>query len=74
MSRFTATVTVWPYSTGAGGTADQTAVGDERQQIEVPADNIRAALEIAEIFAAGIRTNPRVWQANVTSLAKVPHS
>jgi hypothetical protein len=63
------TVRVWPYSTKEGAAADKAAVGDEFQGMVVEADDIRDALGQAELFAQGIRANPRVWQANVILVA-----
>ena len=74
MSTFTATVTVHPYSTHDGGKLDRAACGPEKQQIQLTAETIRQALAIAEIFASGIKTNPRVWMATVVSLVEEPHA
>lgn len=74
MSKFTAKVLVWPYSTGEGSDRDQAAVGSETQDIQMTAENIHKALEIADIFVAGIKTNPRVWEVKIISLAKEPHT
>lgn len=65
MARYKVKVRVWPYSTTAGAKADRDACGPETQLTFVTADRMDQALQQAQLYADGIKTNPRVWQATV---------
>lgn len=64
-------VLVWPYQTGEGQAADRLAVGGEERTLAVFACDTRDALKKAEIFAGGVKTNPRVWMVPIVSIVKV---
>lgn len=71
MSRWQAGVTVWPYHSGNGAKADKGKVGKEHVEFEVTGDDIDQALAQANLFIAGVRTNPAVWRAFVHKLIKL---
>lgn len=72
MSEWSITIRVWPFSTDKGSADDKAAVGPEFQKFNVPAlDDFKMACRFADAFAMGIRTNPRVWQANVVAVSEV---
>jgi|HubBroStandDraft_2_1064218.scaffolds.fasta_scaffold652522_2 hypothetical protein len=58
-------IEVWPHSTGNGSKADLEACGERYYENTTMADTIDEALSRAGLIALGIKTNPRVWQANV---------
>ncbi len=69
MSAWKATVRVWPFSTGDGEQSDRDAVGGkEHVAIYVEGDDIKRALHEAELYASGVRSNPRVWKCDVVAL------
>lgn len=75
MSEWSITIRVWPFSTVAGGTKDKEAVGPEFQKFQVPAlGDFKMACRFADAFAMGIKTNPRVWQANVVAVSQADPS
>jgi hypothetical protein len=65
MSLWRAEIQAWPHSTGAGQDVDQDACGPRRHSIDITADTIDGAVRQAKLFAAGVCTNPRVWQAPI---------
>ena len=61
----------WPHSTGRGAEIDQKEAGKRYWSVEVSADGLSEALELVELYARGIETNPLVWMAPIHSIAKV---
>lgn len=74
MAHWKITVEVWPHSTGEGAEIDQAACGPRTQCRDVKADDIGEAIEKAILFAAGVCTNPRVWQAPIRTVSHIPHT
>ncbi len=70
MDRWIITVQVCPHSTGRGQEADQASVGERRQTVIVEAGDIESALSQAKLYLAGVRTNPMVWKAFVSSVCQ----
>lgn len=74
MNRWQIFIEVWPHSTGHGQSADQAAAGDRQQSYEVQAENISDALVLAKHIVEGIRSNPAVWEAPITSIMLIATS
>ncbi|WP_421991716.1 hypothetical protein [Roseococcus sp.] len=70
MSRWCITIETWPFSTGAGQSEDQKAAGERVTTHFVEALEIAEALDKAKLIAAGIKHNPRVWEAPITGITK----
>lgn len=70
MYQWTVKIEVWPYSTDKGVDADQIACGDKCITRLVRADDIKEALNFANLIVEGIKTNPRVWQAPIMSIER----
>ncbi len=64
-------IETWPQSTGEGHEADQKACGQRIMGYRVRGDSIHEAIEAAEHICTGIKTNPRVWQAQVRRIEYV---
>lgn len=64
-------IDVWPFSTGESRDAMQKKCGGAQQMIEVHADDIGGALNKAELYAQGIRTNPAVWQTKIFEIKRI---
>lgn len=71
MMRWEITIEAWPHSTGKGQDEDQKACGARSQEFYTRAETIDDALVHANIFATGMVTNPRMWQARVMSIRRV---
>ena len=61
-------IQVWPHSTGSGAEEDQKACGARDQKFNVHAQDFEDACRQAKLLVAGIRVNPRVWQAPIWSI------
>lgn len=59
------TIEAWPFST-----FDQSLAGERSRNYVVRAVDIGDALKAAEHIATGIRSNPAVWRAPITSIIK----
>lgn len=64
-------IEAWPHSTGNGKEADQALAGERIQYYYVDAEDIKAALKLGLCIAGGMKSNPAVWEAPITSIAKV---
>lgn len=71
MNRWLVKMDVWPHQTGSGQEVDQEACGPREQSCEVQCHTITEAAKLGELFARGICTNPRVWQAPIMSIARI---
>lgn len=67
MAEYRVKVYVYPYSV-EGPEKDEKAIGSRQQSINVVAPHFGAAVGHANTFLAGVRTNPRVWQAEIRSI------
>jgi hypothetical protein len=67
------TIEAWPHSTGKGRDADQAAAGERSASYAVRAVDMGDAFKAAEYIAMGVRANPMVWRAPITSIIKDPH-
>lgn len=74
VSRWQVTIEAWPHSTGDGAEADQEACGERSVTHVVGAEDIDHALRIANLIREGVLRNPRVWQAPIVAIVKVPHT
>lgn len=68
MDRYLIRIQAWPYSMDVGPDAAQAMAGPPEQSFTVPAQDIRAALAMAELFRDGMLTNPFVWQARIVEV------
>jgi hypothetical protein len=62
-------IEAWPHSSGNGADKDQAACGWREKEFVVRADDFDAAHTLAKAIVAGVRSNPAVWQAPITSIA-----
>lgn len=70
MGPWIVTIEAWPFSTSNGTEIDQKAAGQRSVNYAVRAMDAADALRIAEYIATGVRANPMVWRAPITSIIK----
>ncbi len=71
--RYLVRIQAWPYSMEVGPDAAQAMAGPQEQALMVPAQDIRGALAMAELFRDGMLTNPFVWQARIVEVRQARH-
>lgn len=71
--RYLIRIEAWPYSLEEGRDVAQALAGPRVQSFVVPASDIKAALAQAELFRAGMLTNPYVWEAPITEVRLARH-
>lgn len=72
MELWKVTIEAWPFFCGTDKTTEeaQSAAGNRSASYAVRAVDIADALRMAEAIAMGIRANPAVWRAPITSIIK----
>ena len=71
MMKWEITIEAWPHSNGQGADKDQEACGPRSQVFHTRAETIDQALVHAHMAAAGMKTNPMMWQAPIMSVRRV---
>lgn len=63
-------VEVWPYFTGTTREENEQACGGKLHEFELDRCSFDEMVARAALIITGIKTNPRVWQAQVISAVK----
>lgn len=65
---YTIVVETWPYSTGAGQTADQERAGPRLREFTDRYDDFKGAHAAALTLVAGIKSSGHVYKAPIRSI------
>jgi hypothetical protein len=71
MSVYEVVIEVWPHSTGRGSEVDQKQAGAREQRFQVRADDMRAAMVVAETICVGLKQNPIVYMTPIKSIGQM---